>query len=157
LGLENCRTHFCGSPEFPAVFGFSFALMCCAIRLMSSSVEQFDRSIRAEAKPLRKPQQTPNRLELQVGENWPDGITTKIETIPAHEAVLKTGVIIAIIVFCVALIAILAVHAMAIGNEQRVDSILNAAWKVLIGFGLWAISADKVKAVLRKAMHTLKE
>jgi hypothetical protein len=104
-----------------------------------------------------KPQQTPNRLKLRVGENWPDGITTKIETSPAREAVLKTGVIIAIIVFCGALIAILTVYAMAMGNQQRLDSILNVAWKVLIGFGLWAIAADKVKAVLRKAVHVLKE
>jgi len=108
----------------------------------------------------RKPQQTPNRLKLQVGKNWPDGLTTKIETIPAHEAVLKTGVIIAIIVLCSALIANLTVHAMVIGNQQRLDSVLKVAWRVLIGFGLWAIAAhqwDKVKAVLRKAIHTLRE
>jgi hypothetical protein len=104
-----------------------------------------------------KPQQTPNRLKLEVGESWPDGITTKIETIPANEAVLKAGVIIAIIVFCGILIAVVTVHAMAVGNQQRLDGILNVAWKVIIGFGLWAIAADKVKAVLRKVMHILKE
>src|ERR1035437_7765087 len=104
-----------------------------------------------------KPQQTPNRLKLQVGENWPDGITTKIETIPAHEAVLKAGLIIAIIVFCAVLIAVMTIHAMAVSNQQRLDSILDVAWKVLIVFGLWAIAADKVKPVLRKAIHILKE
>ena len=107
-----------------------------------------------------KPKQTPNRLKLQVGKSWPDGIATEIETIPASEAVLKTGVVIAIGVFCCVLIAALTVHAMVIGNQQRLDSVLNVAWKVLIGLVLWAIAAhqwDKVKAVLRKAMHTLKE
>jgi hypothetical protein len=39
-----------------------------------------------------KPQQAPNRLRLQVGENWPDGITAKVETIPAHETVRLGGV-----------------------------------------------------------------
>jgi len=96
-------------------------------------------------------------LKLQVGENWPDGIKTRIETIPAHEAVLKAGVIIAIVVFMGLLIVIVTVHAMAIGNQQRLDGILSAAWKVLVGFGLWAIAADRVKAVLRKAAHILKE
>ena len=107
-----------------------------------------------------KPQQPPDRLKLQVGENWPDGITSKIETIPAHEPALKMGVIIGIVVFCGVLIAILTVNAMVTGNQQRLDSILKVAWKVLIAFGLWAITAhhwDKMKAVLRKPMHTLKE
>ena len=51
----------------------------------------------------------------------------------------------------------MANQPMAVCNEQRLDSILNVAWKVLVGFGLWAIAADKVKVVLRKAMHILKE
>ena len=63
----------------------------------------------------------------------------------------------AIVFFCCVLIATLAVHAMAIGNQQRLDGILSVAWKVLIGFGLWAIAAGKVKAALRKAIHILKE
>lgn len=107
-----------------------------------------------------KPQQTPNRLKLQQGETWPDRITTKAETIPAHEAALKTGVIISIVVFCGALIAMLTIHAMVIGSQQRLDRILVVAWKVLIGSGLWAIAAhqwNKAKSVLRKKMHTLKE
>jgi hypothetical protein len=107
-----------------------------------------------------KPQRTPSRLKLQVGKSWPDGITTEIETIPAHEAVLKMGVIIAIIVFCCVLIAILTVHAIVSGNQQRLDSILKVAWKMLVGFGLWAVAvhhSDKVKAVLRKTIHILKE
>src|ERR1017187_1227968 len=90
-----------------------------------------------------RPQQIPNRLELQVGECWPDVITTKVETLPAHEAALKTGVIISIVVFCGALIAMLTVHAMVVGNQQRMDSILKVAWKVLIGSGLWAIAAHQ--------------
>lgn len=59
--------------------------------------------------------------------------------------------------FCCVLIATLAVHAVATGNQQRLDGILSVAWKVLIGFGLWAIAAGKVKAALRKAIHILKE
>ena len=104
-----------------------------------------------------KPQRTPNRLELQVGEKWPDGIAAEVETIPAHEALLKSGVIIAIVVFCGVLIATLAVHAVATGNQQRLDSVLKVAWRVLIGFGLWAIAAGKVKAAAKKAMQVLKE
>ena len=107
-----------------------------------------------------KQQPTPNRLKLQLGEKWPDGITTQTEIIPAHQAALKMGVVIAIVVFCGVLIAALTVHAMVIGNQQRLDSVLKVAWRVLIGFGLWAIAThhwDKVKAVLRKTMRTLKE
>lgn len=108
-----------------------------------------------------KQQPNPNRSRLQLGENWPDGITTQTEVIPAHQAALKMGVIIAIVVFCGVLIATLTVHAMVIGNQQRLDGVLKVAWKVLIGFGLWAAIAthqwDKVKAVLRKTMHILKE
>ena len=68
---------------------------------------------------------------------------------------MKACVIVAIIVFCGVLIAGLTVHSMAVGNEQRLDNVLNVAWKVLVGFGLWAIAADKVKVVLRKAMHNI--
>jgi NADH:ubiquinone oxidoreductase subunit H len=95
-----------------------------------------------------------------VGETWPDGIAVDTETVAAHEAELKTGVIVATVVFCCALIAALTIHAMAVGNQQRVDRVLDTAWKVLIGFGVWAVAArrwDKVRAVLRKAVHSLKE
>ena len=34
----------------------------------------------------RKPRQTPNGIELQVGEKWPDGVTVKVETIPGAGA-----------------------------------------------------------------------
>jgi NADH:ubiquinone oxidoreductase subunit H len=70
------------------------------------------------------------------------------------------GVVIAVVVFCGVLIAALTVHAMVIGNQQRLDGVLKVAWKVLIGFGLWAIAMhqwDKLRAVLRKTMHILKE
>src|ERR1035438_10597535 len=76
-----------------------------------------------------KLQQDPSRFGLQVGEKWPDGPTL---VLPAREGVLKTGVIIAIIVLCGALIAVLTLHAMVIGNQQRLDDILKVAWKVLI-------------------------
>ena len=107
-----------------------------------------------------RPQQAPNRLTLQVGEKWPDGITTEIETVPAQEAALRRGVIIAIVAFCGVLIAMLTVHAIVTGNQQRLDTTLRVAWKVLIGFGLWAIAAhhwDKLKAALRKATYALRE
>ena len=109
----------------------------------------------------RRPQQNPTRLKLKVGETWPDGITA--ETGPAHEGPLRTGVTIAIVVFCCALISALAIHAMVTGNQQRLDSLQKVAWEVLIGFGLWAIAAhqsQKIKAVAQKAMkvvHILKE
>jgi NADH:ubiquinone oxidoreductase subunit H len=70
-------------------------------------------------------------------------------------------VIIAIVVLCGALIAVLTLHAMVIGNQQRLDDILKVAWKVLIGFGLWATVAHqwhKVKSIVQKAaIHVLRE
>jgi len=107
-----------------------------------------------------KSQQVSKRLRLQVGEAWPEGTTTKIESIPAHEPLLKAGVISGIVAFCGVLIATLTVHAMVIGNQERLDTILKVAWKVLIAFGLWAIAAhrwDKMKTVLRKGAQILKE
>jgi hypothetical protein len=105
-----------------------------------------------------KLQQDPSRFGLQVGEKWPDGPTL---VLPAREGVLKTGVIIAIVVLCGALIAVLTLHAMVIGNQQRLDDILKVAWKVLIGFGLWATVAhqwQKVKSIVQKAaIHVLRE
>ncbi|HWQ54358.1 MAG TPA: hypothetical protein VN442_11775 [Bryobacteraceae bacterium] len=97
-----------------------------------------------------KPQQNPIRLTLQVGEKWPDGIEiTELETVPACEGLLKTGVIIAIIVLCSFLIAVLTVHAMAIGHQQRLDRVLDTAWKVLGGFSVWA--------VVQRVVRTLRE
>jgi hypothetical protein len=113
----------------------------------------------ASQRGSRKPQQAPGRLKLQVGKSWPDGIT-RIETIPASESAIKAGVIVAIVVLCSVLILGLTIHAMVIGNQQRLDSILKIAWEVLIASIIWATAThhwNQLKAVAQKAMHVLKE
>lgn len=108
-----------------------------------------------------KLRQTSARPTLQVGKIWPTGIEANVETIPAHEAFVKTGVIIVILVFCGVLIAGVTVHAMITGNQGRLNFVLDTAWKVVIGFGIWAVATtqrwDSMKAVLWKTIRTLKE
>lgn len=101
-----------------------------------------------------------NRLRLQQGVEWPQGIVVQTETVPANVGAVKAGIVIVIVLFCIALIAVLTVHAMAMGNQRRLDGILGAAWKVLIGLGLWAVAAlprDRILSAVRKALHPFKE
>jgi len=88
------------------------------------------------------PKPNPNRLKLRIGEQWPEGIVTTTEALPAREGWLKVGVVVAIVGLCSSLIALLTIHALATGNQQRLDNILSASWKALLGVGLWATAGN---------------
>ena len=107
----------------------------------------------------KRPQQDPSRLRLAVGDEWPDGPAILNEGRLAREDVLRSAVIAAIVVLSVVLIVMLTLHAMAIGNQQRLDDILRLAWKVLIASGLWATAAQwpRLKAAVQKLIHVLRE
>lgn len=99
----------------------------------------------------RKPKQNSDRLQLKVGEQWPDGLVAKTEPV-------KAGVIAAIVGLCLALITAITIYSMALGNSQRLDKVLDMSWTVLGGFGVWATAAHwkRAKAIVRTAINTLR-
>ena len=108
-----------------------------------------------------KQQPKPNRLKLQLGESWPNGISVnKLETGPAYPSAVKTVIIIATFGFSGALITALAIHGMVTDNQQRLDSILRNASSVFGCLILWATSGHqwyKAKSILIKTLNILKE